>query len=168
VAGKSAAVVDRNEYQIHELQRVARVIQADATPVILFTHIPDLDDPFKVDNQSNGSSVAAWNISEDARREWSLIIRDNRLIAVFAGHLHDANRSRYLPPYSWQAARGSRPPEVYEKTFLAPPLAAKFQLERAPQARGLLVARVTPQGVVRAEIRWFSAPQSEALKVMSW
>jgi len=96
------------------------------------------------------------------------IIRDKRLIAVFAGHLHDANRPRYLPPYGWQAARGSRPPEVYEKTFLAPPLAAKFQLDRAPQARGLLVARVTPQGVVRAEIRWFSAPQSEALKVMSW
>jgi len=163
VAGTSAPVVDRNEYQLHELQRVEKVIQADATPEILFTHIPDLDDPFKVDNQSNGSTVAAWNISEDARREWSLIIRDNRLIAVFAGHLHDANRSRYLPPYSWQAARGSRPPEVYEKTFLAPPLAAKFQLDRAPQARGLLVATVTPQGVVRAEIRWFSVSQNDIL-----
>jgi hypothetical protein len=163
VAGTSRAMVDRSEYQLHELQRVAQVIQADATPVILFTHIPDLDDPFKVDNQSSGSTVAAWNISEDARKEWASIIRDDRLIAVFAGHLHDANRSRYLPPYSWQVARGSRPPEVYQKTFLAPPLAAKFQLDRAPQARGFLVATVTPQKVVQAEIRWFSAPQSDVL-----
>jgi hypothetical protein len=168
VNNASAASVDRSEYQLHELQRVAQVVQADATPVILFTHIPDLDDPFKVDNQPNASIVAAWNISADARREWAAIVRDSRLIAVFAGHLHDASRSRYMPPYSWQAARASRPPEVYEKTFLAPPLAAKFQLDRAPQARGLLVATVTPRKVVRAEIRWFSASQSEVLKAMLW
>jgi hypothetical protein len=166
VTGTSAPVVDRNEYQLHELQRVARDLRAEATPMILFTHVPDLDDPFKVDNQPNASTVAAWNISQDSRREWADIIGDKRLLAVFAGHLHDANRSRYLPPYSWQTARGSRPPEVYEKTFLAPPLAAKFQLDRPSQARGLLVATVTPQKVVRAEIRWFSAPGGDVLKAV--
>jgi len=122
-----------------------------------------LDDPYKVDNPPKTGTAAAWNIDSSARDEWNRIISDKRLLAVFAGHLHDANRSRYLPPYSWQLARASRPSAVYEKTHLAPPLAAKFQMERAPQARGYLLATMTAKGIVRAEIRWFGASPSDLI-----
>jgi len=84
------------------------------------------------------------------------------------GHERNPRGFHRLSPGRKTAARDSRPLEVYEKTFLVAPLAAKFQLDRAPQARGLLVATVAPQGVVRAEIRWFSAPQGDVLKAVSW
>lgn len=159
-AGAAVTNTSRNDYQLGELKRVSNLVQTDAAPAILFTHVPDLDDPFKVDNPPKTGTVAAWNIESGARDVWNRIISDKRLLAVFAGHLHDANRSRYLPPYSWQLARASRPSEVYEKTFLAPPLAAKFQMERTPQARGYLFATMTAQGIVRAEIRWFGSNSS--------
>lgn len=162
-AGGSVATVNSSEYQLQELQRVSKLIQTDGTPSILFTHVPDLDDPYKVDNPSKTGTAAGWNLEVGARTEWNRIIADNRLLAVFAGHLHDATRSRYLPPYSWQAVRTSRPAEVYQKTYLAPPLAAKFQIDRAPQARGYLLATVTAQGVVWAEIRWFNLQPSDVL-----
>jgi hypothetical protein len=162
-AGGLVATVNRDEYQLQELQRVSKLIQTDGAPSILFTHIPDLDDPYKVDNPPKTGTAAGWNIEAGARTEWNRIIADNRLLAVFAGHLHDATRSRYLSPYSWQAARTSRLAEVYQKTYLAPPLAAKFQVDRAPQARGYLLATVTAKGVVWAEVRWFGAPPLDLL-----
>jgi hypothetical protein len=162
-AGGSGATVNRSEYQLQELRRVSKLIQTDGAPSILFTHIPDLDDPYKVDNPPKTGTAAGWNLEASTRTEWNRIIADNRLLAVFAGHLHDATRSRYLPPYSWQALRTSRPVEVYQKTYLAPPLAAKFQMDRAPQARGYLLATVTSQGVVWAEIRWFNSQPLDLL-----
>ena len=162
-AGGSVATVNRSEYQLQELQRVSKLIQTDGTPSILFTHVPDLDDPYKVDNAPKTGTAAGWNIEAGARTEWNRIVADSRLLAVFAGHLHDATRSRYLSPYSWQVARTSRPAEVYQKTYLAPPLAAKFQMDRAPQARGYLLATVTSKGVVWAEIRWFGPQPLDVL-----
>src|SRR5207248_690268 len=138
----------------------SNLVQTDATPAILFTHIPDLDDPYKADNPPKTGTAAGWNVESGVRDEWNRIVSDKRLLAVFAGHLHDANRTRYLPPYSWQLARASRPSAIYEKTYLPPPLAAKFQMDRAPQARGYLIATMTAKGVVRAEIRWLGADSS--------
>jgi CBS domain-containing protein len=162
-AGPTVTNTSRQDYQLGELKRVSTLVQTDAAPAVIFTHVPDLDDPFKVDNPPKTGTATAWNIESGARDEWNRIITDKRLLAVFAGHLHDANRSRYLPPYSWQLARASRPSEVYEKTYLAPPLAAKFQMERAPQARGYLFATMTAKGIVRAEIRWFGANSSDLI-----
>jgi hypothetical protein len=147
-------------YQENELKRVSKFIDASNTPVLLFTHIPDLDDPYKL---SNPSAAAAWQLGTNERNEWNKIVIDRRLLAVFAGHLHDSTRSRYLPPFSWQANRSARPVDVYEKTYLSPPLAAKFQMESAPQARGYLLVSMTAQGVQRAEIRWYSANLCDAI-----
>jgi hypothetical protein len=59
------------------------------------------------------------------------------LVAVFAGHFHSDNRDLYGLP------KGPEPlPEsdsVTQKTYIAPPLAIKFQEDKQPTARGLLL-----------------------------
>lgn len=151
------------EYQLRELKRVDNLVQEKNQPAVLFTHIPDLDDPFKVDHPPANGLVAGWNLKdEEAKAKWADIVSDKRLLAIFAGHLHDPNRYRYLPPYSWQTNR-NRLAEVYMKTFLAPPLAAKFQMGFSPQARGFLLATVDASGVTNVEFVWLDPQPINAL-----
>jgi len=92
------------------------------------------------------------------RDEWRRIASRQSVIAIFAGHFHDDDRDTYWRPYRLLAS-----PEidlvVAEKTYVAPPLAAKFQVKPL-QARGFLLASVQGGRVIRAEFHWFNAVEA--------
>jgi 3',5'-cyclic AMP phosphodiesterase CpdA len=143
---------DRSEtnrnHQEKILQALGKSLQ-DCHPGIVVTHVPNLEDPFR----ENGIIKRAWNLDPSPAKMWQDLITNSDLLAVFAGHFHDPRRNIYMHDYSW----ASQPPGRVEgeKTWIAPPLAVKFQSRAKPQARGLLVATVTAAGAVTAVPMWF-------------
>ena len=116
------------------------------TPVLLFTHIPDLKDPFRLG--------PAWDIPPDVRSEWELEVNRANVLGVFAGHLHDSDRSLYGTTVGTQRLAISK--AVCDKTYVAPPLAIKNQANKPEAARGFLVATVSPSGISDVQIVWFA------------
>jgi len=121
-----------------------------ARPIIIFTHVPDLKDPYR--------KTASWEIQPTVRQSWEKEICGAGVAAVFAGHFHDANRSIYA------TATGTRHLAVSDcvagRTWVAPPLAAKNQVGKNPQARGFLLATVAATGVQQAQAIWYEPPTS--------
>lgn len=121
-----------------------------ARPLVLFTHVPDLKDPYR--------KTASWEIQPKVRQSWEKEICGAGVAAVFAGHFHDANRSIYA------TATGTRDLAVSDcvagRTWVAPPLAAKNQVGKNPQARGFLLATVAATGVQQAQAIWYEPPTS--------
>lgn len=114
-------------------------------PLIVFTHIPDLKDP--------NNSQPAWRFSDDLRKQWEDEACQRNVIGIFAGHFHDWRRIYYGSTSGAQLLTVN--PCVAKKTWVAPPLAAKFQEDKVPQARGLLLVTASPTGVSQAEVHWF-------------
>jgi hypothetical protein len=137
------------EDQRHELQRVEKEM-VKAKPNVIFTHIPNLEDPFVPED---GKRHNAWNLDAGVAKLWTQLVNRDDILAVFAGHFHDPRRSIYEQDYAWAANK----PALVEgkKTWVAPPLAAKFQVKANPQARGLLLATVSADGTVTATPKWF-------------
>jgi hypothetical protein len=129
------------------LQDLSKRLQ-ECHPGIIVTHVPNLEDPFR-----DSGIKRAWNLDPSPAKMWQDLIKNPEVLAVFAGHFHDARRNIYMHDYSW----ASQPPGLLEseKTWIAPPLAVKFQSTAKPQARGLLVATVTAAGNITAEPLWF-------------
>ncbi len=135
---------------------------------LLFTHIPDLPDPAGRKADPNSS----WKLPQPARDTWNDALKQNELIAAFAGHFHTSKRSIY--PHDFSYAKDIRDiknpspsldPVVAQKFWLSPSLAAKYQTGRpAPStARGIFLFSVTRKGnggVAAAEVEatpiWFS------------
>jgi 3',5'-cyclic AMP phosphodiesterase CpdA len=135
--------------QLQEMQRLAGEIQKDE-PHIIFTHIPHLEDPFR---GPTGKDIHdAWQVDKSVSDLWNTIASSKEVVAVFAGHFHDPRRGVYGQDYSWTEHKPN--PLIGSKTWIAPPLAAKFQRQSNPQARGLLVATVLSTGKVSADIIW--------------
>jgi len=131
------------------LQGLSKRLQ-NCHPGIIVTHVPNLEDP----HRENGIIKTAWNLDPSPAKMWQDLIKNPEVLAVFAGHFHDPRRNIYMHDYSW----ASQPPGRVEgeKTWIAPPLAVKFQSTAKPQARGLLVATVTAAGAVTAKPLWFA------------
>jgi len=114
-------------------------------PLLLFTHVPDLKDPYR--------KTVSWEIQPKVRHLWEQQICAPNIIAVFAGHFHDSNRAIYGSP------GGVRDLAVTEcvaaKTWVAPPLAIKNQADKSPQARGFLLATVASTGVLHVDPIWY-------------
>jgi hypothetical protein len=116
-------------------------------PLLVFTHVPDLKDPYR--------KTASWEIQPNVRQVWEQQICGPSIIAVFAGHFHDSNRAIYGSP---AGARDLAVTEcVANKTWVAPPLAAKNQTDKSPQARGFLVATVGLTGVLHSDTIWYES-----------
>lgn len=142
-------------YQRGELDRVDALTR-DSGPALIFTHIPDLADPFRVRNCK--TRFASWTLVSTDRDLWRRIAARQSVIALFAGHFHDDDRDTYRRPYRLLVSPGIDP-GIAEKTYVAPPLAAKFQ-GKPQQARGFLVASVQGGRVNRAEFHWFNAVEA--------
>lgn len=145
------------EKQLQEMQRVENAVRGDR-PSIIFTHIPNLEDPHRGDNDEVRK---AWNVAPEVLAVWKRIIENEYVLAVFAGHFHDGRRGIYMHDFSW----ASKKPSFIEgsKTWVAPPLAVKFQWEVKPQARGLLEASVTSAGSISASPKWFGFGWNDAI-----
>jgi Calcineurin-like phosphoesterase len=123
-------------------------------PLVIFTHVPDLKDPYR--------KKASWDVSGKDRSLWEALVCDPGVAAVFAGHFHDADRTLYGTNAGTKGL--ALKPCVAGKTWVAPPLAGKLQTDKNPQARGLLFATVTAPAMVQVEVKWLPSalpsPQS--------
>lgn len=114
-------------------------------PTLLFTHVPDLKDPFR--------QQPAWDLDTRVRRAWEQEAARDNVLGIFAGHFHDSNRSLYgtSAGVSHLAVEG----RVAGKTYVAPPLAVKNQVGKVENARGFLLASVKRTGIAGVEVQWF-------------
>lgn len=123
-------------------------------PLLIFTHVPDLKDPYR--------KKASWDISAKDRSVWEALACDPGVAGVFAGHFHDADRALYGTNTGTKGL--ALKACVAGKTWVAPPLAVKVQTDKNPQARGLSLATVTASGTVQVEVKWLPAalPSSQS------
>jgi hypothetical protein len=123
------------------------ILHGKAGRALLFTHVPDLKDPYR--------HTPAWDITDSARKVWEDAVCGPSVLGLFAGHFHDSDRALY------GAVSGTRHLAtstcIAGKTWIAPPLAVKNQLGKEPPARGFLLATVTDSNVIHAGVHWFSA-----------
>jgi hypothetical protein len=123
-------------------------------PLLLFTHIPDLIDPYRHNH--------AFDLSGDLRQTWEKQACDPRVLGIFAGHFHSSDRAIYgtnLGTRNWWVSSC-----VGQKTWVAPPLAMKHQRDDVPQARGLLLVTVDPSATpaISVQPEWYSTTGATA------
>lgn len=131
------------ENQINALARLVDL--TDSGPLVLFTHVPDLMDPYR--------KKPAWDLTPALRKVWEQKACGPGVVAIFAGHFHDSSRAIYGS--SSGSARLAVSPCVADKTWVSPPLAAKYQWDKRPQARGFLEVELTRGRQVQAYVHWF-------------
>jgi len=151
--------------QIHEMERLRSEITPGVAHII-FTHIPDLEDPFR---GAGGEDIRlAWNVDTEVSRIWEEINGNPQVLGVFAGHFHDARRVVYTHDFSWAKNK----PDIYttNKTWVSPPLAIKNQDQSESPSRGFLVVTLTTNGKTLVVPEWYpfatqkpSADKSEKL-----
>jgi hypothetical protein len=123
--------------------------------ILIVTHIPELDDPYllgqtsyaKEDQGDAGSdkaksSVSGWNVKDELLDGWKSAVASDSVVAVFAGHLHDAHKEIYRQPYSWSPQNDRH--TALNKLFLAPPLSPQKQENSPIQARGFTTVTLFP------------------------
>lgn len=147
-----AAIASKTVCPIPQLQMLGGLLDRDgAGPLLLFTHIPDLVDPFR--------KRPSWQINPTIRNDWLRQATKQQLVGIFAGHFHSNRRDFYA------TNSGTRElfvdTRVGEKTWVAPPLAGKNQRDGKPQARGFMLVDVdSSQGkfAVDAKAVWYPGP----------
>jgi len=159
IANKIQDAADRAS--IIAMDRLSREVTSGGS-YLLFTHIPDIEDPHPGRKSDPGSS---WLLPSQARDKWKDILNRSELIAVFAGHFHSRNRDIYPHSFSYVKSLDST---VAQKFWLAPSLAAKYQTEplEGETARGIVLFQVTrkdlaskllpPESLVTGLPIWFS------------
>ena len=134
-----------------QLAYLRKFVSPSATsPLIIFTHVPDVNDPFR-------RSPTWGDFAPDLRKDWDDEACRPNVIGIFAGHLHDPDRRYYGSPTGAQLLATTAC--IAAKTWIAPPLAVKNQQDRKPQARGFLVATVSPSLGIHAVVYWFELNQ---------
>ena len=121
-----------------------------AGPLLLFTHVPNLKDPYR--------KSPSWMVVPELQKVWEQEVCAPAMLAVFAGHFHDSNRALYGSNTATNDLVIAKC--VADKTWVAPPLAAKNQTDKSPQARGFLLATVTSAGVQKVEPIWYEPPRA--------
>ena len=69
---------------VTEMNFVNNMISSEG-PYLLFTHVPDLEDPYRA--SSNTDSGSSWKLPDTARKKWKDILRSGNLVAVFVQSL---------------------------------------------------------------------------------
>ena len=132
-----------------------------AMPLMLFTHVPDLQDPFpgRQEKKSQDGKMticryaSSWFLNPTAQKAWSSILGNGNLVGVFAGHFHDSDIDRYGGPFvPASAGAGISVRNVY----VTPPLSLKNQWQTHYPRRGLAIAEVDRRTVQSYAIRWYT------------
>jgi hypothetical protein len=142
---------------------------------IVFTHIPDVQDPDQGRELTNlvPDRASSWKISAEARKEWyGRIIGQSEVIAVFAGHFHTSRRELF--PHDFSYSKPAANETTAAKMWVAPPLSVRYQwtVPPAKTARGMLLVTVATNGAIRVspedaeEVKstpiWFSTLDQKA------
>ncbi len=135
--------------QMESLQKLAA---AGKPPLLVFAHEPDLIDPY-FHKQNPGVHKSTWDIPADARSIWEREICGPDVIAVFAGHFHDANTNVYGSNTSTRDLAFTSC--VAAKTWVTPPLALKNQELLMDKARGFSVVRLSSSRAPDVQVKWF-------------
>src|SRR5258706_6756000 len=121
--------------------------------LLLFTHVPDLKDPYR--------KAPAWDVPAGVRTSWEKFACNPSVLAIFAGHFHDADRNSYGTTSGTRNLTVSGC--VAAKTWVTPPLALKNQSDSKPGARGLLLVKVFKGGRIAVTVHWFDNPNTATL-----
>jgi len=157
--------------QISDLETLREKIRSyHAKRVFIFTHIAEIDDPFRLDfNRPDPSHkdypFSPWGVNENVRNMWHQLMADPTIKAVFTGHYHTNGHRYYQKPYDW--VRGRYPKEVVEKTFLCPPISGKYQWDKDPTARGFQIVNIDREGTASARIFWYESGKFSSQKAQS-
>ncbi len=143
-----------------QLEALRKLVEDDPkAPVILFTHVPDLIDPY-FHKTHPGVRKSAWDLPNDLRSVWEREICQPTVIGIFAGHFHDANTAVYGSNSTTKDLAYTTC--VAQKTWVAPPLALKNQERMLAKARGFLLAHVAAGTVAEVQLKWFDGPAAAA------
>lgn len=149
-----------------EIDRIGKQINP-GNSYLIFTHIPDLKDPFPGPDKKLKDS---WKLPKRTHDDWKKILSQSELLGVFAGHFHIAKRDLY--PHNF--AYSDPDPTTAAKFWLAPPLAEKYQWRSPPveTARGMLFVSLSANGdtrvngdgdpKVQSSAIWYSAVDQKA------
>jgi len=139
-----------------QMDALARI--ADGTmPVLLFTHVPDLIDPYR--------RKPSWDIPSDARSAWEREVCGPNIIGVFAGHFHDSNTNDYGSTDGSKSLAST--PCVAAKTWVAPPLAMKNQERTVARARGFVIGTIEGGKVAKVQVNWFDSTLAPSIQDLS-
>jgi hypothetical protein len=133
-----------------EIKRVTAIASAATERFLIFTHIPDVMDPFPGSQQNKGGTCrlkSSWFLDKASIVQWNSLANNPLLVGVFSGHFHSMNAADYGGPFA--SATAAKENLVY----IAPPLALKNQWQPArpqdsPPKRGLLFVEVEAGKVV--------------------
>lgn len=119
-----------------------------------------------VPQSSTDAKKSAWALEEKGQdiQAWERIAKKSNVLGIFAGHFHSSDRNIY--GYASEKSSLAVRPDVAGKTWVAPPLAIKFQFEKPEKigatdnpltrtARGFLLATVTSSGAATATVNWY-------------
>jgi predicted MPP superfamily phosphohydrolase len=138
-----------------EIDALKRMIDEDPnSPVLLFTHVPDVMDPY-FHSRNPGVRKSTWDIQPQVRAVWEKEACSPSVLAIFAGHFHDSNRAVYGSNVTTQDLAYSEC--IADKTWIAPPLALKNQENKSTTARGFLLVTVSA-GKIDARAHWANLP----------
>jgi hypothetical protein len=169
VGGAAVRINENFDVQIKNVADVSRQVDnTDIQYAYIFYHIPEIDDPDIVtlnDQQEPlktryshtnliGSPYlySSWFVKSDVRKEWNKVVTNPKVKGLFAGHLHDHERSTY------QNLQWLRSPfylsDTVAKLHICPPLALKKQKDKEGQARGFQEVYIDKDGKVSTRIFW--------------
>jgi hypothetical protein len=156
----------------------------DTNAYLIFTHVPDLQDPWQQSQHPECKSTRpdaendrcdSWNSKVDWSQLRSNLRRPN-VAAIFAGHFHDSDRQIYAT----RADTTSLPVPadsnltIAAKTWVTPPLSIKNQLGKPTTARGFLLVHIQgwagepPHLLVSVVPFWYAGFHSCQQLVMLW
>lgn len=155
------------QYKDKQLEYVRQVVSRTAANDIrrayVFYHIPELDDPYIVMDSGakrptsvgNPYPSSSWFVDKDVHEAWKKLVVDNEKVrGLFAGHYHDWRRDTYLG-YHWLQTT-EYPSGSLSKLYIAPPLAIKRQPKQS-QARGFQEITIDGTGTIGREIWWLNS-----------
>ncbi len=158
------------QWQLGRLEALLDDARAKGRRALVLSHVPNLDDPARLARSRFSPPDGAawetelgygnprrpeagfWNVSETVFQDWKRLIDADGVAAVLSGHLHDAHRELYRPPYAWSTPSAQRP--APGKLLLAPPLAVSDQVDSPFQARGFALVGLAADGV-RQRLYWY-------------
>lgn len=126
--------------------------------VYVFQHVPDMYDPYLASFldgtlpieklkeskrwkiSASAYPAGAWTVEQAVRDQWKSVVENPHVKRIFAGHFHSGERSRY-EGWGWTAnlrGVGDYGRAWFDKQVVCPPIAAKNQRDKTPQARGFL------------------------------
>ncbi len=139
-------------------QVIKRVDAADVAGAFIFYHIPEIDDPHIVLNSDvktlkareayvdNPYPDSSWFVDKEIQKLWKdKIVKNTKVYALFAGHLHDWRQETYAGSLA--------------KLYVSPPLAIKRQDKTPSQARGFQEVAIDGTGRISRTVLWYNAAE---------